>query len=348
MENLEATIVNTVFSETEPKKQFLKGNIAKNYLLKYAKIIKELSDYYVNNKKDNISLKMKEDDVAKAYALYYLPINFYKISFLYSKILENIFKDKIKIALLDYGSGPATGALASCDFFEKLNIPLDITLFDESTKMLNIGKNLLKGYTKNRVDIFNNLNDVKKKKYDVITMLNVVNELDEQEQKNLIDDIGKLLNKDGILIILEPALKDLARGLMAFRNNVLERYNFSILYPCFHTNKCEMLKLNDDWCHGELQGLNSRLVKQIDEITGFNKHKIKYSSVIFYRNENYKNDDDFYRIVNIPKETNRGLVLNICGKECFKEMVISKDKVKENKKLKKLKFFDEINKEDIS
>ena len=54
MEKLESVIVNTVFREDEPKKQFISGDIAKKYLVKYSKIIKELSSYYVENKKDKI------------------------------------------------------------------------------------------------------------------------------------------------------------------------------------------------------------------------------------------------------------------------------------------------------
>lgn len=348
MEKLESVIVNTVFREDEPKKQFISGDIAKKYLVKYSKIIKELSSYYVENKKDKIISQMQENDVVNAYALYYLPINFYKISFLFSKISKDLFKEKKHINLLDYGCGPATGAIAASDYFKNLNVNLSFTLFDKSLPMLNLGKKLLKGYAENDVLITSNINDVRKKKYDVITLLNAINELTNEELNKLFEDINFLLDSNGILIILEPALKDLARRLMMFRDKILEKYKFSILYPCFHLDKCQMINSENDWCHGEILGLNSKLVRQFDEITGFNKHKIKYSSIILYKNENFKNvNDNFCRIVNIPKETNRGLVLNLCGKDCFKEVTVSKNKLKENKRLKKLKFFDEINKDEI-
>lgn len=343
MDKLESVIVNNVFhGQAEPRAQFQMGDIAKKYLQKYANIIKDLSSSYVENQKEDIAKKMTELDFVKAYSLYYLPINFFKAKFLFSKIQSEIFKEKTSLKLLDYGCGPATGALAACSFFNEQKISLDITLYDKSSKMRSFGEKLLKDYSKNNVHVVNSASDIKNQKYDVITIFNVINELSDDAKISLAENIGKILNDKGLLIILEPALKDLARNLMDFRDDVLKENMFSILYPCFHTCSCPMKQCNDEWCHGELQGLNSKLVRQIDEITGFNKHKIKYSSVIFYNSKFCTESNDCFRVVNIPKEVNSGVILNLCTKDCIKEVVIKKDMLKKNKKLKKIKFFDVV------
>lgn len=350
MEKLESIIVNNVYKEQqEPREQFKKGDIAKKHLLKYAKIIKELSSSYVENKKDDIAKKMLDADFVKAYALYYLPINFYKSKFLFSKIPDEVFQGKSTLKLLDYGCGPATGALSASSYFEEKKISLDITLYDKSSKMKSFGEKLLKNYTKNKVCVLDKFCDVEKQKYDIITIFNVINELSKEEQKNLSIKVGELLNENGVLIILEPALKNLARNLMVFRDNVLKVNLFSILYPCFHLSSCPMRRYKDDWCHGELQGLNSKLVKQIDDITGFNKHKIKYSSVIFYNNIEYQASfkEPHYRVVDIPRINDLGYALYLCGDCKLREWLYTRNDIKKCKKLKKIKFFDEVKRSEI-
>ncbi|MGI6680968.1 MAG: small ribosomal subunit Rsm22 family protein, partial [Bdellovibrionota bacterium] len=181
--------------------------------------------------------------------------------------------------------------------------------------------------------------------FDVITILNVINELEKEDLEDLLLNFDTLLADDGVLIILEPALKFSTRKLMDFRNKILEKYQYKISYPCFHDKECPMLSCKNDWCHGELQGLDSRLVNMLDGITGFNKHKIKYSCAVFYKNkkEKFVSYEDYARVVSVPKLSNRGLSFTACALDCYKEILISKDELKKNKDLKKLRLLDKFN-----
>ncbi len=338
MEKLEEIIVLKLLGK-EAIKQFQLGKISNKYLEKYSKIIKKISENYIDNENGNLSRNMDKKDFAVAYSLYYLPINFYKVSYIFSCLNLNDFQNR-KIKCLDYGSGPATGALASSKFFNEVNF----TLFDESLKMLEIGKSLLESYSpSSKVKITDNFKDIQDNSYDVITVLNALNEFSSKDFSILFDNLNKILSQNGILVFLEPALKKCARNLMNIRNKILEKYQFSILYPCTHHGKCKMLNFENDWCHNCLGGLSSKLVKQLDELTEYNKHRIKYSSIVFQKSKIKKNDE-YFRVVNIPKIINQGISFTLCGENFFDKINLSKQQIKKDKKIKKIKFFDKIKK----
>lgn len=336
MNRLENIIVKELLGK-EASCQFQNGNISNKFLERYSKIIKCISENYVNNKNGNLFKNMNKKDFALAYSLYYLPINFYKVSHIFSCLDLKSFKNH-KIKFLDYGSGPATGALSATNFFSDI----DFVLFDESLQMLEIGKKLLTAYSSSlNINITQDFKSLFRNSYDVITVLNSVNEFSEEDFLRLFDNVNKLLADNGILIFMEPALKSCAQNLMMIRNKILEKYKFSILYPCTHQGECRMLNCENDWCHTCLGGLDSKLVKQLDTLTGYNKHRIKYSSMVFQKSK-IENNEKFFRVVNIPKITNHGISLALCGENFFDEVIFSKKEIKENKALKKIKFFDRI------
>jgi ribosomal protein RSM22 (predicted rRNA methylase) len=58
-----------------------------------------------------------------------------------------------------------------------------------------------------------------------------------------------LLAPNGVLILIEPALRDTSRELLAVRDQVLATGSLHVLAPCFWTGPCPALALDRDWCH---------------------------------------------------------------------------------------------------
>ena len=57
-----------------------------------------------------------------------------------------------------------------------------------------------------------------------------------------------LLAPNGVLILIEPALRDTSRELLAVRDQVLAA-GLHVVAPCFWTGPCPALALERDWCH---------------------------------------------------------------------------------------------------
>ena len=57
-----------------------------------------------------------------------------------------------------------------------------------------------------------------------------------------------LLTPNGVLILLEPALRETSRELLAVRDQVLAA-GLHVVAPCFWAGPCPALALERDWCH---------------------------------------------------------------------------------------------------
>jgi ribosomal protein RSM22 (predicted rRNA methylase) len=57
-----------------------------------------------------------------------------------------------------------------------------------------------------------------------------------------------LLTPKGVLILIEPALRETSRELLAVRDQVLSA-GLQVVAPCFWTGPCPALALERDWCH---------------------------------------------------------------------------------------------------
>ena len=58
-----------------------------------------------------------------------------------------------------------------------------------------------------------------------------------------------LLAPGGTLILVEPALRDTSRDLLAVRDQLLALSDLNIVAPCFWTGACPALARERDWCH---------------------------------------------------------------------------------------------------
>jgi ribosomal protein RSM22 (predicted rRNA methylase) len=333
MKILEEKIVKTLLGR-EAFQQFLQGNISKRHLEKYANLIKMLSESYVVNSKEGILKNMSEPDLATAYALYYLPINFFKLNYLFEQIAFD--EDKV-LKVLDYGAGPGTGTLA---FQSYVSNQIEAVVYDKSEHMLRVGERLFSKKSTN-VLLTSKVRDFAAKSFDLIILANALNEFSSEEEANFIKHLDHLLAENGVLLVLEPALKTITRNLMSFRTKLLQTYSYNMLFPCTHCLDCPMLKEADNWCHMELEGLDSRLVAQIDTLTGYNKHKIKFSTLIFQKSQQVSSTN--YRVVDFPVKDKRGYSLKLCGAELYGIKTFPKDFVfDDGKKVKKIAIYDEV------
>jgi len=87
-------------------------------------------------------------------------------------------------------------------------------------------------------------------RYDLVLLGLVLNELDEADALALLRRARARLAPGGAMVILEPALRELTRRLMALRDR-LAGEGWPIFAPCPHRGPCPMRERARDWCHEE-------------------------------------------------------------------------------------------------
>jgi ribosomal protein RSM22 (predicted rRNA methylase) len=329
---VERTVVRTLLPEAT-KKRYAQGDLRHKELRPYADAILELSQEYVQHSAKAISTVH-----AHAYALYYLPINLAKAVHL----LQKIPPAAITGAVLDFGAGPGTLSLAARFLFPHLT---HIDIVEQSDEMSCVASELHQACTEGTRCTQSIYREIPAdKSYALILVGNALNELSAPTRKSVEEALVAALAPGSYLVLLEPALLQATRLLMETRDSIVMRHeDLSILFPCTHTEPCPMkMKEPENWCHGSLSWEGTPLVAQLDELTGFNKHRIKFASVIMHRGQHEK-EANAYRIV-APVDNNRtGTSATICGAHYYGPIKLRKrDRSDANRVLLRAELYDEI------
>lgn len=328
----------TVTKGKEALEKYDSGALPDSFILEEAAIIKTLSENYTRKEQDKV-LKISSTAQARAYSLYYLPINAFKLFSLLSQLkgesssppLNTVFSqkgvvqtDSEALTVLDFGCGPATAAFALGSLFAG-NLLIDGV--DFSASMLALAEKLVKQHfgSDGRVQLKTStrLADTSKKQYDLVLASNVICELPSKTRDKLIEQLYHHLAPTGLFVIVEPALRTTTRRLMQVRGDLLLRHpNLRAVFPCTHCNSCPMLAAGDnDWCHATLSWDKPQLVAQLDRLSGFNKHRLKYSTMVFRNNGSRQTD---YRLIRAAAKTKIGRELLLCGEDFFGYAVLPK------------------------
>ncbi len=332
--NLEAHMAEKLLPE-EAYNQYLSGALSKKHLSPLAETISRISGRYVEKRSSQMTLMSKEEE-AKAYALYYLSINAAKVLHLIRNIIPELTNSAINI--LDYGAGPGTASLAAT-FSNCVLSSIDIV--EPSPAMRNVAKILTSSFSKELpTNITAELTNSSSKRYEAIFLTNVLNELDHESRLALIYKLKDRLASNGKILIIEPALKFATQELMLLRDQIFEKIEgLYPLFPCPHSHPCQMRATEpDNWCHTQISWEAPPLVKQIDEATGFNKHRIKFASLVLTDHENLVGGS---RVVEDPIKRKYGYDVKICSAELYGIVQINKKRATEwEKKLSAAEQFD--------
>jgi len=69
----------------------------------------------------------------------------------------------------------------------------------------------------------------------------------------------ELLAPGGTVILVEPALRETSRELLAVRDQLLALSDLAIVAPCFWTGACPALVRDRDWCHDAVTASDRRI-----------------------------------------------------------------------------------------
>ena len=295
----------------------------------------QLSNLFTKERKILPSQYLNNKSLRRAYILYFLPSNIYKIHLPLKELSlhpKKILSKKL-LKILDLGSGPGTTILGILDFFsnQKKMPSLEFTAIDSVAENLSIAKDLFKLFTEN-INIDASLKTFKiniekagtipQDTYDIIILSNILNELFYDDNKRipkrvsfLNTIIDKFLTPDGSCIIIEPALRETTRGMLDVRDNLIKN-GFKIYSPCLIDEPCPALLNPKDWCHEDIPWIPPVIIKELDKLTGLRKDSLKFSYLVLRKDKLSLTDvleKNSYRIVSEPLISKGKLEFYICG-----------------------------------
>lgn len=294
----------------EARAQYALGDIAKKELTPYVEALREISSAYVSHLSGTrLASPIDSSVTAAAYALYYTPINAAKI--LHFAGLLQCRNEPLRV--LDLGCGPGTAGLA---LLASLEQQLALTCVERSGPMRTLATQLLTSFPARKplggLVMQETLAGLAERSFDIVIAANVFAELDQATAASTLDILARAVGTAGYLVLLEPGQLLHTRRLMALRDTVTAQYgSLTPIFPCLRADACPMLLSSEtDWCHGALEWQQPPLHRKLDDLLGFNKHRIKFSCFIFQEGARLGTG---IRVLTPPEKTRAGVEALICG-----------------------------------
>ncbi|MCR5762690.1 MAG: class I SAM-dependent methyltransferase [Treponema sp.] len=232
-----------------------------------------------------------------AYLLYYWPVSYMQISLEAEGLHPFIKKENLRV--LDIGSGPAPASAALCDSFSVK----DVTLVDSSKKALDIARRLFLSEWKScKVNAL--VHDFEagqlpglEGQFDIIVMSHSLNELWKDKKNSIglrtsfLKNISSLLDKDGIILVSEPALLLTSRNLINVRDNLVQD-GFSVISPCLCSQICPITEAkSQQTCHAEIAWKPVEPVASIARLAKLDRQSVKMTYMAFKKSLDSNADD---------------------------------------------------------
>ncbi len=242
---------------------------------------------------------MGRPETIAAYCHYFLPWNLLRLARLFQGLQLNLPADSV---VLDLGAGPLTAVQALWIARPDLrNTPMTWHCLDKGGRILKTGKDLFTALApKSPWHIVTHRSPALQPphcKAQLIIMANVLNEIHSPHSKRPLDDtldrlgnkLSAMLDMNGQILIVEPGTRLAARGMVRFRETLLER-GFGIHSPCPHHGECPMPGTGlSAWCHFPLNAADAPgWLKKLSGQAGLEKTGLSLSFILAGRKENAK------------------------------------------------------------
>ena len=231
-----------------------------------------------------------------AYNLYFMPSNQFRVASVFSELFRFGFQLPEELSICELGTGPGAGlaGMLSALKYETSFSPKNIkaALIEQDGKQLQFAEKYIQNYHsflessselvinpfKRRIHLEMGLLPPKAPSFDVILMSYFLNEFDasmEETQRQLSKLMKNHLNENGVLILVEPALKKQSRKLLELRKSLLQAHakdsHFKLLLPCLGHQACGALSREQDWCHEEVTWWRPPYFRIIDKKAGLDR-----------------------------------------------------------------------------
>ncbi len=256
-----------------------------------------------------------ETKYSDAYFLYNFPANVAKMMYVITEVRRHwpqFLPHKDRCNVLDVGCGEGAGMIG---LYHALKDSIGDTevLFsgiDSSKRMVDRARQMLHLHIKDdrrlKARLFQrNAREfwraTSRKRYDIILLVNSLAEIvkDDTLPGDVMGRLYGSIVEGGLLVIIEPALKRLARRLMYLRDDLARHRAVQVILPCLHKGPCALLHVGgrQEWCHQSavwsppefIQIINKGLNREIDVL--------KFSYLVAVKSETLRSTKAGYRVV---------------------------------------------------
>ena len=238
---------------------------------------------------------LDDPELLGAYLLFYWPI-----SYAQGRSVLGELRARPKSAL-DLGAGPGPLGFAALDAGVA-----EVLAIDRSKPALALARELaLSGKASLRVRAWSAFGQLPDGTYELILAGHFLNELrgrPASARADLMESAAAKLRPGGSLVIIEPALRETSRELLAVRDVLVER-GFAVRAPCLFRGACPALARPSDWCHAERDWAPPELTLEIAKAAGLRKEALKFAYLVLSpKDEPWANPPggEVYRIVSEP------------------------------------------------
>ncbi|MCA2979659.1 MAG: methyltransferase domain-containing protein [Myxococcaceae bacterium] len=215
---------------------------------------------------------MDDPQLLGAYLLFYWPVSYAQARALLTELPAR------PRTLLDLGSGPGPVAFAGIDAGARETIAAD-----RSRPALELARQLAIAASESLgTREWSPERPLPDGTYDVVTMGHVVNELfggDLARRAQLLEQVLGRVKPGGSLVVMEPALRDTSRALLAVRDALVAK-GFAVRAPCLFRGPCPALLKPSDWCHAERTWRLPPLTEALARAAGLHKESLKMSYLV--------------------------------------------------------------------
>ncbi len=297
----------------------------------YGRPLSALSDHF--NGLDPLGAKNYFNVPAyrSAYLLYFFPANWLKLRAALLSARKALPTGK-SCSILDLGSGPAPMGLSAVHLLQEdktAKSDIRLTLIDRSASALDdahhLSQRLLpvplssRDLTVINLPIERAMSALSRQnsRFDLIIAGDTLNELDAGKGAALAETLFKrFLNPNGLLLLIEPALRKTSIALERLRDGILSTLpDIKVLAPCLRQGPCPLNRdrRGRDWCHFYSSWVAPSWFSQLEKAAALNKRLIKYSYVLFQKAAPTAGPSADWRVVSNPlRETNSHTLL-LCG-----------------------------------
>jgi SAM-dependent methyltransferase len=175
--------------------------------------------------------------------------------------------------VLDVGAGPGALGIAALDHLEA---GAEVTACDRSAAALGALQEIEPRVRALRRDAA----ELPPGRYDLVLAGHLFNELPAEDHLALARRLAGALEPRGVLLVVEPALKQTGRALLALRDGML-RDGFAAVAPCVWQGPCPALAKTRDWCHAARE--TDAPFAELAESAGLRGHTVKFAYVALMR-----------------------------------------------------------------
>ena len=118
--------------------------------------------------------------------------------------------------------------------------------------------------------------------FDLVLAGHVLNELygdDIAARATLVEAMLSRVAADGFVVLLEPALRETSRALLALRDRLVAA-GATVRAPCLYRGDCPALVRPGDWCHAERPWIATPLVEELANAAKLHRDALKMSYLV--------------------------------------------------------------------